>query len=167
MKKILTLLAGIVFLITILVADGCNNSKKENGSTPVGKAPAAVKPDTTTVSIYLKEYEIHGIMHLEMSDSKKPECPVIDNLETMVFPGDTVIFMKASGSKVKEVISVSLVEQTFIASNEDVKVDSGLYVLIIDPTAPMDTIIKYDIEFAIDKDTTYIIDPYLKIPPKH
>jgi hypothetical protein len=30
-----------------------------------------------------------------MSDSRKPDCPVIDNLETLVYPEDTVIFYPA------------------------------------------------------------------------
>ncbi len=174
MKKNLILLTGIVFLITILAAGGCSTGKKQNGSTPVvnladsteaEKGLKAVEDDPTTVIIYLKDREINGIMHLEMSDSRKPDCSVIDNLETVVTPGDTIIFKKAQHSKVKEVTNIRVEYKVEKISLEDFRVDSGLYVLVLDPHGPWNIIVKYDIEFFIKKDTTYTIDPYLKIPP--
>ena len=168
MKKNFILLTGIVFLIAVLAAVGCSNSTKQQESSEEAtpKALIAAPADTTTVMIYLKDREIDGIMHLEMSDSKKPECPVIDNLETLVHAGDTVIFKKAQNSKVRKVTEVRVeynVEKIPI-EDFDFKGDSGLYVLIIDTIAPEDTIIvKYDIVFTVKQDT-FIIDPYLKIP---
>ena len=166
MKKNLTFLTGIVVLITILVAGGCGNRKKQNDSTKEAVGLVMVNEDSTTVRVYLKEKLIGDSMHLLMYNEKKPDCEVIDNLETEVWPGYTVIFMKAHKSNVKEVINI-LVDENFAIFSKDVKVDSGLYVLKIDPEASYDTIIKYDIEFKVKQDsTTHIIDPYLKVPPK-
>jgi len=165
MKKILTHLTGIVFLITILIAVGCENGKKQNDSanekTPLVKAV----DNSTTVRVYLKDIEIDGIMHLEMYDSKKPGCEVVDNLVTVVNPGDTVIFYNAHKSDIKNVTEIRLLKPGFAISSESFKPDSGLYVLIIDPQAPDSTIVKYEIDFTVKKDTdTTTIDPYLKIP---
>ncbi len=152
MKKNLILLTGIVILITVLAAVGCTRSTKQ-------QEPEERK----TVKIYLKDRVIDGTMHLEMYDSKKPGCPVIDNLETEVFPGDKVIFFKAEESNVDEVISIRPIDRKvdFISGGDGT--DRSLYKLDIDPEAPLDTIVKYLIEFTVNKDT-FNIDPYLKIP---
>ncbi|RLA17532.1 MAG: hypothetical protein DRQ62_14855, partial [Gammaproteobacteria bacterium] len=131
MKKNLILLTGIVFLITILVAGSCSNGTKQNSSPEEEKGSTNVADDSTTVIVYLKERSIGGSMHLLMSDSRKPDCEVIDNLETEVYRGYTIIFKKAKHSEVDEVISISLEEEAFITFTEDVKVDSGLYVLVV------------------------------------
>ena len=159
MKKLHTILAGIVFLITILAAGACKKKPEQ-----MGEVAAA---NDTAVVLFLKDRSIHGSMHLEMSDSRKPDCVVIDNLETEVFPGDSVIFRHAKKSNIDEVIDISLeIEDVKIFSESDSKV-SYLYLLIIDSLAPTDTIIKYDIVFKVKHDTTtYTIDPYLRIPPK-
>ncbi|MEN8203968.1 MAG: hypothetical protein ABFS28_15320 [Bacteroidota bacterium] len=159
MKKNLILLTGIVFLIAVLVAGGCCNSKKEKGLTNS-------ENETTRVHIYLKDtLLIDGSMHLLMHDSKKPEDVVVDSLETVVYPGDTVVFYKAHKSKVKKVEDIRQIEEVFELFSEIVKVDSGLYVLIIDPYAPDSIRVKYEIDFTVKQDTTiWTIDPYLKIP---
>ena len=54
MKKILTHLTGIVFVIAILVAGGC------------GPKPAS---DSSTVTIYLKAVKEDGEMRLKMYNS--------------------------------------------------------------------------------------------------
>ncbi len=170
MKKNLILLTGIVFLITVLLAGACNTSTKqqesseeENGLTEAAKALIAAD-ESTTVRIFLKDTLIDGSMHLQMYDSKQTKCGVIDNLVTVVFPGDIVIFDKAQKSKVNEVTDIRQVEQVFDFLSGSFRPDSGLYVLRIHPDTPMDTTIKYEIDFQIKKDTTYTIDPYLKIP---
>jgi len=157
MKKILTLLIGIVVLITILVADGCNTSKKENGSISAEKDPK-------TVTIYLKDTVIGESMHLLMHHEKNPDCGVIDNLQTVVNRDDIIVFKKAVNSKIKKVDTIRLVEEKVKVFNVVNSMDRSLYVLEIDSDAPEDTIVKYVIEFAINKDTSYIIDPYLRIP---
>lgn len=174
MKKNVILLTGIVVLISLLAAGGCQNGPKKNVSEVGGpnlKAATAdsteLKPDSTTVRIYLKDRIIDGSMHLEMYNEKKPDCPVIDGLITVVYPGYTVIFKKAHKSNVNRVKNIVLEEEYYSISSEDVKVDSGLYVIVIDTSASYDTIVKYDIIFTVKQDTTsWRIDPYLKIPPK-
>jgi hypothetical protein len=171
MKKNLKLLTGIAFLIAFLVAGGCGNDKKQKDNptedknlTTEGTDSEAVADDSTTVRVYLKDMVIDGIMHLEMYDSRKDACPVMDNLVTVVNPGDTVIFYKAKNSKVKAVPDIRLLKTGFTIPSEGFKPDSGLYVLIINPLAPDSSIVKYQIDFKLNKDTTYTIDPYLKIP---
>lgn len=166
MKKNLILLTGIVFLITILVAGSCRNGNKQNSPTKEENDTAEVVDDSTTVRIYLKDILIDGSMHLEMYDSKKPGCEVIDNLVTVVYPGDTVIFKKAHKSNVDEVIDIRLVEEDVKIFSVGDREDRGLYVLEIDPNAIPDTV-KYEIVFTVKKDTTtWTIDPYLRIPPQ-
>jgi len=163
MKKNLTLLTGIAFVIAILIAGGCGDRKKQNDSTTAGVAPLAVVADST-VEIYLKEVLIDEEMHLEMSDSRKPECPVIDNLMTVVYPENTVIFMNAKHGRIDEVLEVRLVEVgDTIFSTSETRVPE-LYRLEIDPEVDPDTI-KYLIKFRVKQDTTtWTIDPYLRIP---
>jgi len=164
MKKILIPLTGIVFVIAILAAGGCRGNKNQNGSTEAG-TQEMITIDTTTVYIYLKDTLIDGKEHLEMYDSKKPHDVVIDSLYTKVNPGDTVIFMKAHKSEVKKVKNVRLVEKVFDIYSIEFRVDSGLYVLIIDPEAPVGETAKYEIYFTVKQDTTtHFVDPYLELP---
>jgi hypothetical protein len=162
MKKLLTILAGIVLIITILAAGGCNKG-------PENKADASAADDSLT--IYLTDSLMRGSKHLFMSDSRKPGCGVIDNLQTVVNPGDTVFFKKGKNSRVKTVDTIYQVENidtVFNVLNFNVLDSKGkvLYVLEIDSLTPTDTIVKYVIEFTVKQDTTiYIIDPYLRIPP--
>ena len=157
MKKILTFFAGIVFIITILVAGGCSQATADNGAV-------LAKDDSTKVDIYLKEILIDGIIHLEMYDSKKPDCEVIDNLVTVVYPGYTVTWKKASKSEIDEIKLIRIVEEKGTLFSDGLRVDKGLYVLEISPNAKPDTV-KYDIVFTVKGDTTnWTIDPYLRIP---
>lgn len=158
MKKNLVLLTGIVVVIAILAAGGC---KPKSGQT----STAMGENDTTRVDIFLKDTLQDGEVHLLMYDSKKPDDKVIDDLITSVHPGDTVIFKKAHKSDVKQVKNVRLVEEVFNIYRTDFRIDSGLYVLVIDPEAPVDTIAKYEIKFTVKKDTAdHTIDPFLELP---
>ena len=159
MKKNLTLLTGIVFLITILAAGGCGSGDKQS-------APANLENDSTRV-VYLKDTLIDGRMHLEMYNEKKPDKKVIDHLVTVVNPGYTVIFKKAHKSNIKKVHNMRPVEGY---ANIFMEVDSlkrGLFELEIYPDAPYDIIVKYEIMFTVKgttKETTWLIDPFLRIP---
>ncbi len=158
MKKLLTILAGIVLLITILVAGSCGNSKKRN--TPNVE-------DSTKVDIYLKAILIDGSMHLEMYDSRKHPCPVIDGLLTVVYGGYTVTWKKAAESNIKTVEDIRGIDDfgnIFGNLNKETEPESLWTLKIPDPAEP-DTV-KYEIDFTVkgDKDTIYTIDPYLKIP---
>jgi hypothetical protein len=170
MKKNLILLTGIVFLITILAAGGCGNNKKND--SPKEEIPnnsPKVKDDSTKVDIYLKAVLIDGSMHLEMYDSRKHPCPAIDGLITVVYPGYTVTWKKAAESNINQVEDIRLkTDDGKLFGNEvqEIKAKS-LWTLEIPATAKPDTI-KYEIDFNVtgDKDTTYTIDPYIKIPRK-
>ena len=172
MKKILTNLTVIVFLIALPVAVGCGNTtkqsdseKEENGSEQEANESTMVEVDSTTVIVYLSEIWIGESMHLLMSEERKPDFYVIDGLLTDVKRGDTVIFMKGQNSRIDEVLDVSLVEKTFKIIREDAEDREEVYYkIIIGPNAPIDSIVKYVIEFTVKQDPTkYIIDPYLKI----
>lgn len=161
MKTILTLLTGIVFLITILAAGGCNKKPNQKGD------PLADN-DSTKVDIYLKAVLIDGSMHLEMYDSKKEGCVVIDGLVTVVYPGYTVTWKKAKESNINEVEDIRPINdfgKIFDNLNKETEPKS-LWTLEIPGNAKPDTV-KYEIDFTVkdDKDTTYTIDPYLRIPP--
>ena len=177
MKKNLVLLTGIVFVLTILLAGSCKNGKKnkgtepaENSSEPVEDVMAFADNDTTKVYIYLENILEDGRQRLLMHDSKKPHDVVLDSLETVVNPGDTVIFKKAQKSDVRKVINIRLVKELFEISGEDlskdVREDSGLYMIIINSNAQDSITVKYEIDFTVklDHPTIHTIDPYLKIP---
>ena len=159
MKKNLTFLTGIVLLITILVAGSCGNGTKQNGSINVAD-------DSTKVDIFLKEILIDGSMHLLMYDSKKPDCEVIDNLVTVVYPGYTVTWKKAQHSEIKDVLDIRPIDDDGnIFGKGVIKIEikgKSLWTLVIPDSATTDTV-KYEIVFTVKKDTI-TIDPYLKIP---
>lgn len=152
MKKILTHLTGIVFLITILLAGACNQQDQ-----PMEKGPKKV-------IITLKAVKINGEKHLEMYDSNNPDNIVIDKLETLVYPGDTVVWQIISGWKLKKVERIGPVNPgKIIVKDADQVPDSKALILVIPKDAPWDTIEKYDIKCKgwISK---WEIDPYLKLP---
>lgn len=168
MKRNLLLLTGIVFVIAVLASGGCNNPPEKNASDKAGIIAEDTKDDSTKVDVFLKAVEIDGSMHLEMYHEKKPECPVIDGLYTVVYGGYTVTWRKADNS-IKEVTDIRPVDdpgKIFGNLRRDIGPDDFWELVIPDDPDP-DTI-KYEIDFTIreDKDTTYTIDPYLRIPKK-
>jgi len=155
MKKILTLLAGIVFLIIILVAGGCNPAVP-----PSVDGPKEVK-------IYLKAIEIAGEMHLEMYDSNKPKRIVIDTLETRVNPGDTVVWKLKLLSGIKEIDKIGPKTPGKIINKDAEKIPgTKKFGLKIPDDAPIHSEReKYDIVFVDKKyNIAWPIDPYLRIP---
>ncbi len=157
MKKNLLILTGIVFLMTILAACGGRNESNPNNSVLADN-------DTTTIYIYLKAALINGSMHLAMWDSKKPKCPVIDNLVTVVYSGNTVIWKKAPNSNIDKIISISPLDDVNIFRNgvKEIEVDSTWTLKIPDNSVTPDTV-KYIVVFTVKKDTI-TIDPYLEFP---
>ena len=166
MKKNLTFLTGIVFLITILVAAGCDSGKKQNGSTNDDNGVPKVAADPTDVDIYLKDSLINNTMHLFMYDEKKSECGVIDDHLIVVKRGYTVKWKNAKGSKIDEILhirpvgdstffgAVPEVETTEVDSTEVFSISKGIFKLEIPDTAKLDTLIKYEILFRVKKDPT-------------
>jgi len=157
MKKLHAILAGIVFIIAIPFPSSCQNSspKEANNSTKV---------------VYLKDTLIHGRMHLEMYNKKNPDHKVIDHLVTVVKPGNTVIFENADNSNITKVYNMRPAEgYADIFMEVDSLNRSSLFELEIYSRAKYDIIVKYEILLTVmDKDgkeTTWCIDPYLRIPP--
>lgn len=174
MKKNLTFLTGIVFLLTILVAVSCGDNDQQNGTPANGIVPEGVPvevlkllEDSTIVGIYLTEIKIGDDMHLKMSHARKPKFEVIDGLISEVYPGYTVIFLKGQQSKIEKVTGVTVLDTIIdITPAEIVTEDVEYYRILIDSTSMYDTIAKYEIRFFIKNDTTeYIVDPYLQVPP--
>lgn len=159
MKKVLTHLTGIVFVITMLVAGSCKRDTQPKVK-PIAENGIQQERDPK-VTISLKAIYVEEEVHLEMSDSKKPKCTVIDGLVTVVFPGDTVIWKK--GSNIQSIDSINLhIDYGF--SRNFFTVDDSLIALQIPSTEIDDSIIKYDIKFTLKKDGgTHTIDPYLRI----
>lgn len=166
MKKILTHLTGIVFLITILAAGGCNSNNQQNDQTAEGTTPEQEIDKPAEVYIYLKAVTINKNIHLEMSDTKKPDCVAIDGLITVVIPGDTVIWREAPNSNIDKIIEIRPMkndENLFRNGVETIEVDS-IWTLRIPDIVKPDTV-KYEIKFTVKhKKDTITIDPYLKLP---
>ena len=156
MKKNLTHLTGIVFLITILAAGCCRDGNKQNSS-------AIAENDSTEVEIYLKATLIDGRMHLKMYNGKDSLNPIVDSLYTDVQPGYTVIWKKAKESEIKKVNDIRPIEENGKIFSEDAIEVRSLYQYKIPFDAPPG-IEKYEIVFTDKDDNTWCIDPYLRIP---
>ncbi len=163
MKKILILLTGIVFIITILVAGACSN-----GKTPIGLAKEEIIKDSTRVTIYLKAIEIGGEKHLQMYDSNKPDDKVVDTLSTWVVPGTKVIWKLDQNSGIKKINKIgSSKEVRNIFKNDARKrfLSKGFKLKLSDDIDGEEE--KYDIEITDTDGTPWPpIDPYLRIPRK-
>ena len=151
MKKILTLPTVIVFLITILAAGACS---------PV--PPKGPKK----VTIYLKAKKINGEKHLRMYDSNNPGNKVIDTLETLVNPGDTVVWKLKFLSRIKEIDKIGPKATGKIINKDAEKIPhTKEFKLIIPVDAPIPSEReKYDIKFKYKDGRIWTIDPYLRIP---
>jgi hypothetical protein len=160
MKKNLLLLTGIVFVITILVSGGCKRDTQPKVTPTADKGIQQVRDPKVFIS--LKAISIEGEVHLLMSDSKNPDCEVIDNLITVVYAEDTVIWKKGPNSNIRTIDQIILHEGHGFSS-EFFIVDDSLIALQIPSIVRGDTI-KYDIVFTHRHDVeTDTIDPYLRI----
>jgi len=161
MKKNLLLLTGIVFLITVLAAGGCNK-----GKMPIGSTPKDFIKDSTKVKIYLKAIKIEGEIHLKMYDSNKRRHKVVDTLETFVPPGSTVIWKRTWFSGIKKIEKIGSTSGDGNIFKEDAQPipNSKRFKLEIPKNVSPGEVEEYDIEF-LDKDSNpQSIDPYLRIP---
>ena len=161
MKKNLTFLTGIVFLITILVAGGCESETEDDPKVPL----------RGEVTIYLmKAFEDDSGKHLKMYDSNYPDSIVVDTLETLVEPGTKVFWVVLNDSGIKKLKKIS-------PKDGPGKIITGdatgfLYTLFtkkkklnIPDNAPKPCEREgYDIMFKYKDGKTWKIDPYLKIP---
>lgn len=169
MKKILTHLTGFAFLITILLAGACSRGENPPLSSSENNGSAIVDKDSTrdpkTVTISLKAIRKDGGKHLEMYDSNKPGDVVVDNLETLVMPGDTVVWEIISQWRMKKITKIGRQTKGVIIDKDANPIPgTKSFNLIIPEDAPWDTKEEYDIEFKGWLGKTWPIDPYLRIP---
>ena len=155
MKKILTHLTGIVFLITILAAGGCN---------PEGNNDKPTR-DLKKVTIYLMiAFEENGVKHLKMFDSNDPNNVVVDTLlVTDVKPGTKVIwtFLEGSGIEKLKKIGPKKYDKIIIRDAKKILFKKDFKLKIPRSAKPGQE--KYDIEFEDEDGNTVPIDPYLRI----
>ena len=182
MKKNLTFLTGIVFVITILIAGACGSAPENDSQTFADPAVETdpivqtVPEEVDTVIIYLVEaFEENGTKHLRMYDSHYPENRVVDNLETFVWPGTVVIWVALNDSGIKKLKKISPKDSN---SNRNImhKDAAGFFYTlftgkkkhIVPDNAPRPSEIEgYLIKFKHeDGGSPWEIDPYLKIPPQ-
>ena len=156
MKKILTHLIGIVFLITILIAGACS-PEGNNGKLQVG---------LEEVSIYLKAHEIDGKMHLKMYDSNDPTIVVVDTLHTYVRDSTLVIWRLADQSGIKKILKISPKNgrgNIIIRDARGFLTSQKKKLKIPDKQTPDDEE-EYLIKFKDSDGNPHTIDPYLRIP---
>jgi hypothetical protein len=154
MKKNLILLTGIVFLITILAAGGCNNDDRPIGSKKV--------------TIYLKAVEIKGEKHLEMYDSNDTTIVVVDTLHTDVQDSTEVTWKLVDDSGIRKIMKIS-------PKNGPGDIIPGPATGFLSPKKKKlkipgnqkpDTEEAYNIKFKDTDGEKWVIDPFLRIPKK-
>jgi hypothetical protein len=156
MKKIFTLSTGIVFLISILIAGGCNPTKY---------------PRPKRVIIYLKAIGEKGKKQLDMSDSNGQHA--IDSLTTDVQPGTIVIWKREWAGKITKIDSIyptippsGLSQGVIFTSNPRKRsIGQGYKYIVPDDAKAGRAPEKYKIEFTHKDSTKTLIDPFLRIPP--
>ena len=153
MKKILTLLTGIVFLVAILVTCNGRNAAGNDGDSK----------DSKTVTIYLKVLDLDGEMHLLMRDSNDTTYQVVDNLITEVNRGDIVKWKKDNpGSGILTINQIRPTKKKGLFLERAELVNDIHQIEIPDNAEP--GIAKYVIVFTHTNGDIWFIDPYLKIP---
>ena len=176
MKKILTHLTGIVFLITILVAGGCKTNKQNaeaiEGNEPVIEetltesdfSAEILAADSNEVWVSLQETSIGCRKHLVMQNITHSERSkkVIDTLTTVVYPGYTVRWVKADSAKLKKVHHVRILDSSpwntsdSCLAGEEVVTFEGNYIKFVIPSDADTGTVKYEIIFE-DKDKIFLV----------
>ncbi|MFH0841639.1 MAG: hypothetical protein V1903_03360 [Bacteroidota bacterium] len=151
MKKIITLLTGIVFLLTFLSAGGCTRANAQKRAIVQKK-----------VTIYLRSIEINGEKHLSMFDTYGNL--VTDSLRTFVKAGGIVFWELdyASGIEKLERIYSPQGKKIFITDAKKQVLGKGFKLKVPD-ALDEGTEEEYIIEY-IDQDNSKVkIDPYIRI----
>lgn len=180
MKKTLTFLTGIVFLIAILVAVGCKEVKmqvttEDNEETLTeSELPPAILADDSTVSVIVYDTLIGCRKHLVMQNVTPSERSkkAVDTLTTVVYPGYTVIWVKHDSAKLKKVHQVRILDSSPWSTSDSclagtvIEADAGNYIKFDIPLDADTGTVKYEVIFE-DKDKEFwYIDPHLRIPPE-
>jgi len=118
-----------------------------------------------TVKIYLRSINYKGGKHLAMFDSNGSGD--IDNLETNVEPGDTIIWKPDCRSGIKRITGIFSKKGERIIFETDPK--KQLFCRGFEFKVPKDAERgieeAYSIEYILSDDTKGILDPYIRIPP--
>jgi hypothetical protein len=164
MKKIFTLSTGIVFLITILIAGGCDPSKGHKATNTQENNKNVANDGTKRVIIYIRSIRQDGVIHLTMFDSNGKIA--IDSLITDVQPGGTVIWKleRASGIKNIDKIYATTGEHNIFKKDPAKRFLSKGYKLKV-PDDAKEGEEEYAIDYILENNTKVTIDPYLRIPP--
>ena len=161
MKKILTFLAGIVFIITILVAGGCKSASNNNDPE-----------DKKNVKIYCKAFKENGVLHFEMYDSTDTKRVVanltkdklVANHTADVKPGTKVTWSWTNDSEIMEFVRIGPTRKGDIIDKDAEKISGTKKLRLEIPKDATEGKEKYDIVFVGWDGDTVTIDPYLKIP---
>ena len=169
MKKTLTHLTGIVFLIAILAAAGCSSEE----TTP--SEPQDKDAEISLVFIYCKAVEKEGELHFTMWDlskdtivsthSSKDPVELINKLVTKVEPGDLVFWQWSRKSEVTEFVKVAPKTPGNIMPGDAKPADEFKKAYLRVPNGVQrNQQESYYIEF-IWKGDTVKVDPHLRVPP--
>jgi hypothetical protein len=170
MKKTLTFLTGIAFLIAILISISCNQtgingiqSMKNDGRPPI------TWEELDTVTIFLKAIDVGEEKHLQMYDSNDPSNIVVDTLTSYVRDSTLVLWKLAKDSGIKRLKKIKP------------KKDDGVIMpgpatgflngkkkkhKVPDGQTPGNAE-AYLIRFICEDGKLVEIDPHLKIPPEN
>ncbi len=161
MKKTLTPLAGIVFLISILIAGGC----KASG--------AGASEDMDKIEINCKAVDVKGEMHFiiyDLNDTVEvivnhTKDNVVANLTTYVKPKTKVIWTWVPDSEIDEFLKIKPKKYGDIIDKDPEKISgTQKFKLTIPKNAPVPSPEeKYEILFLNLDGDTITIDPYLRI----
>lgn len=151
MKKIFTLLTGILLLVAILIAGGCHRlTNAENKKGP------------KDVTIHLKSVKKNGEKHLKLSDSNGNVA--IDHLITNVIPGTTVIWKPTIFSRIDNIERIYSSKGKIIFVNDAKRQGSGnVFKLKVPDVVAPGTMEEYIILYTSKDGSRVEIDPYIRI----
>jgi hypothetical protein len=156
MKKILTLLTGMLSLIAILVAGGCSTPDDPDNSTRY--------PDKVT--IYLKTDGKGMDMKLLMSDSRDGAGIDADQHVADVGPDTKVVWMRAANSGIKKFTRIGPTEdgEIFPEDASTIVFQKRYRHRVPDKEIAPNAQQKYDVQYVPKgTDERKSADPYLRI----
>ncbi len=159
MKKNLTLLTGIVLLITILIAGGCSSPQPQDRLVKI--SCKAVAADDGSLQFTMWDNDDALVATLSSKDSLKYDAHLITDVQ----PGGKVQWKWGTGSQVREFVKVAPQKANGKIMPGPAKPHDGQRVLKLEiPDDAPEGEESYYIQFIWAEDTV-TIDPYLKVPP--
>jgi hypothetical protein len=118
------------------------------------------------VKIYLRSVLKNEVNHLALFDSNRNGD--IDNLETVVKPGDTIIWKSDCCSVIKSITRIYSKEDkhtVFISQPKKRLLCKGFKLRLEIPEVKEERREKYTIECILCDNMPLITDPYIRVPP--